>query len=56
MWIFMALAFMTGLTMHTGHKFAFLYIFIMPYLLQCLFQAAYPKDPILCRMTYDVFI
>jgi hypothetical protein len=28
----------------------------MPYLLQCLFRAAYPTDPMLCKTTYNVFI
>jgi hypothetical protein len=56
MWIFMSLAFMAGPTLHTGHQVAYLYMFIMPYLLQCLFQAAYPKESILCKMTYNIFI
>jgi hypothetical protein len=50
------LAFMTGPTMHLGHQVTYLYIFIMPYLLQCLIQAAYPKDPVLGRMTYNIFV
>jgi hypothetical protein len=42
--------------MHVGHQVTYLEIFIMPYLLRCLFQAAYPTDPMLCKTTYDVFI
>jgi hypothetical protein len=56
MWIFMTLAFMAGPTMHTGHQGAYHYIFIMPFLLRCLFQAAYPKDPILRKTMYNVFV
>jgi hypothetical protein len=50
------LAFMAGPTMHLGHQVADLYIFIMSYLLQCLIQADYPKDPILCRTSYNIFV
>jgi hypothetical protein len=50
------LAFMTGPTMHIGHQVTYLQIVIMPYLLQCLFRAAYPTDPILCKTTYNIFI
>jgi hypothetical protein len=28
----------------------------MPHLLQCLFQATYPTDPMLCKTTYNIFI
>jgi hypothetical protein len=42
--------------MHLGHQVAYLYMFIMPHLLQCLFQATYPTDPMLCKTTYNVFI
>ncbi len=47
---------MAGPTMHMGHQVTYLQIFIMPYLLRCLFQAAYPTDPMLCKTTYNVFI
>jgi hypothetical protein len=50
------LAFMAGPTMLIGHQVAYLQIFIMPYLLQCLFQAACPMDLVFCKMTYNVFI
>jgi hypothetical protein len=50
------LAFMAGLTMHTGHQVAYLYLFIMPYLLKYLFQAAYPTDPMLQKTMHHVFI
>jgi hypothetical protein len=43
-------------TMHIGHQVAYLQIFIMPYLFQCLFQAAYPADPMLQKTTCCVFI
>ncbi len=56
MWIFMMLAFMAGPTIHLEHQVAYLQIFIMPYLLQFLFQAAYPTDPMICKTTYNVFI
>ncbi len=52
----MMLAFMAGPTMHTGHQVTYLYMFIMPYLLRCLFQATYPTDPKLQKATYNVFI
>ncbi len=42
--------------MHLGHQVAYLYMFIMPHLLQCLFRAAYPTDPMLCKTIYNVFI
>jgi hypothetical protein len=54
--MFTMLAFMTGPTMHIGHQVADLQIFIMPYLFQCLFQAAYPTDPMLQKTMYRVFI
>ncbi len=47
---------MAGPTMHIGHQVAYLQILIMPYLLQCLFQADYPTDPMLWKTTYCVFI
>jgi hypothetical protein len=47
---------MVGPTMHTGHQVAYLYIFSMPFLLRCLIQAAYPKDPILRRTRYNIFV
>jgi hypothetical protein len=50
------LAFMAGPTMHIGHQVAYLQIFIMPYMLQCLFQAACLTDPVLCKTTYNVFV
>jgi hypothetical protein len=56
MWMFTMLAFMVGPTMHIGHQVAYLQIFIMPYLFQCLFQAAYLTDPMLRKTTYCVFI
>jgi hypothetical protein len=56
MWMFTMLAFMAGPTMHIGHQVAYLYLFIMPYLFQYLFQAAYPTDPMLRKMTYCIFI
>ncbi len=42
--------------MHIGHQATYLQIFIMPYLLRCLFQATYLTDPMLCKTTYNVFI
>jgi hypothetical protein len=56
MWIFMMLVFMAGPTMHIGHQVAYLYLFIMPYLFQYLFQAAYLTYPMLRKMMYCVFI
>jgi hypothetical protein len=50
------LAFMAGPTMHIGHQVTYLQIFIMPYLLRCLFPANYPTGPMLCKTTYNVFI
>jgi hypothetical protein len=50
------LAFMAGPTMHIGHQVAYLQIFIMPYLLRCLFLAACLMDPVLHKMTYNDFI
>ncbi len=38
------------------HQVTYLQIFIMPYLLRCLFQATYPTDPMRCKTTYNVFI
>ncbi len=52
----MMLAFMAGPTIHLGHQVFYLQIFIMPYLLQFLFQATYPTDPILCRVTCNIFV
>jgi hypothetical protein len=54
--MFTMLAFMAGLTMHTGHQLAYLYLFIMPYLLQYLFRATYLTDPMLQKSTYHLFI
>jgi hypothetical protein len=56
MWIFMMLAFMAGPTMHIGHQVAYLYLFIMPYLFQYLFWAAYSTDPMLQKMTSCILI
>jgi hypothetical protein len=50
------LAFMAGPTMHLGHQVAYLYMFIMPHLLRCLFRAAYPTDPMLSKTTCNVFL
>jgi hypothetical protein len=50
------LAFMAGQPMHIRHQVVYLQIFIMPYLFQYLFRAAYPTDPMLWKMTYRVFI
>jgi hypothetical protein len=52
------LAFMAGPTMHIGHQVAYLYMFIMSHLLQCLFQAACPTDPMpmLRKAMYHFFI
>ena len=50
------LAFMAGPTMHIGHQVAYLQIFIMPYLLRRLFQAACSMDPVLCKTKYNVFV
>ncbi len=50
------LAFMAVSTMHLGHQITYLQIFIMPYLLRCLFQATYPTDLMLCKTTYNLFI
>jgi hypothetical protein len=41
---------------HTGHQVAYLYMFIIPHLLRCLFQAAYPTDPMLCKTRCNIFI
>ncbi len=49
-------AFMAKPTMYIGHQVACLQIFIMPYLFQCLFQVAYPTDPMLQKTTYCIFI
>ncbi len=56
MWMFTMLAFMAGPTMHIGHQVAYLQIFIIPYLLQCLLQATWPMDHVLCKTTYNVFV
>jgi hypothetical protein len=56
MWMFMMLAFMAGPKMHMGHQVAYLYVFIMPYLLQYLFQAIHPTRPKLQKATYNIFI
>jgi hypothetical protein len=50
------LAFMAGPTMHIGHQVAYLLIFIMPYLLRYLFEATCLTDPVLRKMTYNVFV
>jgi hypothetical protein len=44
-WIFIMLAFMARLTMHTGQQVAYLYMFIMPYLLWYLLQADRSQTP-----------
>jgi hypothetical protein len=49
-------AFMAGPTMQIGHQVAYLYLFILPHLLQYLFQAAYLTDPKLPKATYNIFI
>ncbi len=56
MWMFTMLALMAGPTMHIEHQVAYLQIFIMAYLFRYLFQAAYPADLMLQKMTYCVFI
>jgi hypothetical protein len=56
MWIFTLLAFMAGPTTNTGHQLAYLQVFLMPYLLHFLCQAAYPTDPMFWKMTYHVFV
>jgi hypothetical protein len=50
------LAFMVGPKNYTGYQVAYLYLLIMPYLLRFPFQAAYPTDLMLRKMTYQVFI
>ncbi len=47
---------MAGPTMHIEHHVAYLYLIIMPYLLQYLFQNAYPMDPMFRKTMYRVFI
>jgi hypothetical protein len=50
------LAFMAEPTMHAGHQVAYLYMFIMPYLLWYLLQVVHPTDPKLQKATYNIFI
>ncbi len=52
----MMLAFIAELTMHTGHQVAYLYMFVMPYLIRYLFQAVHPTDPELRKATYNIYI
>ncbi len=47
---------MAGPTMNTGHQIPYLQVFLMPYLLKCLFQAAYLTNPRLWKRTYDIFV
>jgi hypothetical protein len=56
MWVFKMLAFLAGSTMNTGHQIAYLQIVLMLYLLQFLFQAAYPTDPMLRKFTHHAFV
>jgi hypothetical protein len=56
MLIFQMLAFMAGPTLDTGQQIAYLQLFLLPYLLQVLCQALYPTDPVLRKITYDVFL
>jgi hypothetical protein len=50
------LAFMAGPTLDAGQQAAYLQLFLLPYLLKFLCQAAYPTDPRLWKTTYKVFV
>ncbi len=47
---------MAGPTLESGQQVAYLYFFIMPYLLKFLCQAAYPTEPRLQKKTYHAFV
>jgi hypothetical protein len=56
MWAFKMLTFMAGPTLDSGQKVAYLQLFLLPYLLRFLCQAAYLTDPRLRKTTYNAFV